>query len=349
VRIRWYRRARPAVALTVLLLGLSGAPASAQEWSAGRIHDPSAASDSAWPGGATVTVADSANAFGTNLSGLSFERAGVLWAVRNGPSRVYRLVPDGARWRPDPAGGWGSGKALRYADGSGAPDAEGVVATPDGMFVATERDNNSGATSRPKILRVDPAAATSSLPATAEWNLAPDLPALPANAGPEAISWVPDAYLTAHGFRDERTGAAYRPANYPGHGGGVFFVGVEANGTVYAYALTQTGGGYTRLATFPSGFPAVMDLEFEPATGHLWAACDDTCQGRTATLDLDAQGRFAVTHTYRRPAGLADDNNEGFAIAPRTACVAGHKPVVWSDDGNDGGHALRAGTLNCTP
>lgn len=92
-----------------------------------------------------------------------------------------------------------------------------------------------------------------------------------------------------------------------------------------------------------------MDLEFEPATGHLWAVCDDTCQGRTSTLDIDAQGKFAVTHTYDRPAGMSDYNNEGFAIAPHTTCTGGRKAVIWSDDGNDGGHALRAGTLNCTP
>ncbi|MET8410381.1 lamin tail domain-containing protein [Streptomyces sp. NPDC005195] len=302
-----------------------------------------------WPGGAAVTVADGSNVFGENLSGLSFESEGVLWAVDNGPGRLYRLVPNGATWRPDPAGGWGSGKALHYAGGSGDPDAEGVVVTPDGMFVATERDNGNSSTSMPKILRFDASSTASSLNATAEWNLTSDLPSLPANAGPEGISWVPDTFLTAHGFRDEHTGAAYDPAGYPGHGSGLFFAGVEDNGTVYAYALNQSGGGYTRVATITSGFPGVMDLEFEPATGHLWAACDDTCQGRTSTLDINAQGKFAVTHTYDRPTGMANYNNEGFAIAPQSACVGGHKPVLWSDDTNDGGHALRAGTLNCTP
>ncbi|MGW3629373.1 lamin tail domain-containing protein [Streptomyces sp. NPDC005122] len=302
-----------------------------------------------WPGGAAVTVADGSNVFGENLSGLSFESEGVLWAVDNGPGRLYRLVPNGATWRPDPAGGWGSGKALHYAGGSGDPDAEGVVVTPDGMFVATERDNGNSSTSMPKILRFDASSTASSLNATAEWNLTSDLPSLPANAGPEGISWIPDTFLTAHGFRDEHTGAAYDPAGYPGHGSGLFFAGVEDNGTVYAYALNQSGGGYTRIATVTSGLPGVMDLEFEPATGHLWAACDDTCQGRTSTLDINAQGKFAVTHTYDRPTGMANYNNEGFAIAPQTACVGGHKPVLWSDDTNDGGHALRAGTLNCTP
>ena len=298
-----------------------------------------------WPGGSAVTIADGSNVFGENLSGLSFESPGVLWAVNNGPGKLYRLTPSGSTWRPDPAGG----KSLRYANGSGDPDAEGVVFTPDGLFVVTERDNSKSSTSLPKVLRYDTSATSSTLSATAEWNLTADLPSLPANSGPEGISWIPDTFLTAHGFRDERTGAAYAPASYPGHGSGLFFVGVEATGAVHAYALTQSGGASTRVATIASGFPGVMDLEFEPATGHLWAACDDTCQGRTAVLDLNAQGRFAVTAVHDRPTGMANYNNEGFAIAPQSTCSAGRKPVLWSDDSNDGGHALRAGTLDCTP
>jgi hypothetical protein len=297
---------------------------------------------SAWPGSASVAIADGTNVFGENLSGLSFQSSTVLWAVKNGPGTIYRLVPNGATWQPDPAG-----KALHYANGSGDPDAEGVVVTPEGTFVATERDNSKSGTSLSKILRYDTSSAASSLNATAEWNLTADLPAVAANSGLEGISWIPDTFLTAHGFRDEHTGAAYNPATYSGHGAGLYFVGLEANGTVYAYALDQTGGGYTRIATIASGFAAVMDLEFEQATGHLWAACDDTCQGRTAKLDINAQGRFVATAVHNRPTGMSNYNNEGFAIAPQAACAAGSKPVIWADDGNDAGHALRSGTLPC--
>nr|WP_198541295.1 lamin tail domain-containing protein [Parafrankia soli] len=300
----------------------------------------------AWPGGTAVTVADAANAFGTNLSGLSFQSASVLWAVKNGPGALYRLVPSGATWIPDTSGGWTSGKALHYANGTGDLDAEGVVVTPDGVMVATERDNN-GSTSLPKIARFDVSSTATALNATAEWDLTSDLPAVAANSGPEGIAWIPDSFLTAHGFRDEHTSAAYNPASYPGHGSGLYFVGLEANGTIYAYALDQTGGGYTRIATVPSGFAGVMDLEYEPSSGHLWAACDDTCQGRTATLDVNAQGQLAVTAVYERPTGMANYNNEGFAIAPQETCASGLKPVLWSDDANDASHALRAGTLNC--
>jgi hypothetical protein len=303
----------------------------------------------AWPGGSTVAVADGSNVFGENLSGLSFESPSVLWAVNNGPGKLYRLVPSGATWRPDPASGWSSGKSLHYANGSGDPDAEGVVVTPEGLFAATERDNDKDGTSLPKILRFDASSSGSSLNATTEWNLKADLPAVDANSGPEGISWIPDSYLTAHGFRDERTGAAYTPGTYPGHGSGLFFVGLEANGTIYAYALNQSGGGFTRIATITSGFGGVMDLEFEQESGRLWAVCDDTCQGRSATLGIDAQGKFAPTAVYDRPTGMANYNNEGFAIAPQSTCSGGHKPVIWSDDANDANHALRSGTLTCTP
>jgi len=210
--------------------------------------------------------------------------------------------------------------------------------------VATERDNDNSGTSASKILRFDTSGSATSLNATAEWNLPSDLPSVAANSGLEGVSWIPDSFLTAHGFIDEHTGSAYNPATYAGHGTGLFFAGLEANGTVYGYALT-TGGTYTRVATVSSGLAGVMDLEFEASTGHLWAVCDDTCSGKSTTLDVNAQGHLSITHVHDRPTGLSNYNNEGFAISP--TCTSGHKQTLWSDDSNDGGHALRAGTLNC--
>jgi hypothetical protein len=310
-----------------------------------------------WPGGAAVAIADDAGTFGTNMSGLAYEASGgaepgVLWAVRNGPGTLYRLEWDGAKWAPARTDGWSAGKALHYPDGTGDTDSEGVTLTgagpAGGVFVSTERDNDDSGVSRPEVLRFDPAGTATSLSATKEWNLTADLPAVGSNSGLEAISWVPDTFLTSRGFLDENTGKAYDPSAYAGHGDGLFFVGLEGNGTIYAYALDQAGGGFTRVATIASGFPSVMDLQFEPETDHLWAVCDNTCDGRTATLDVDSGGKFAVTNVYERPGSMPDLNNEGFAIAPQSECVDGHKPVFWSDDDDDDGHALRSGTLNCT-
>ncbi|WP_188284753.1 lamin tail domain-containing protein [Streptomyces sp. CBMA29] len=313
---------------------------------------------SPWPGGSSVTTVDGANVFGTNLSGLAYEGSGgptpgVLWAVKNGPSTLYRLEWDGAKWAPDTADGWSAGKALHYPDGTGDPDAEGVALTgagpSGGVFVSTERDNSHSGVSRPEVLRFDPPGPSSgtSLNATREWNLTSDLPPVGANSGLEGITWVPDSYLTSHGFRDQHTGAAYSPAVYPGHGDGLFFVGLEGNGSVYAYALDQSGSGFTRVAAFASGFPSVMELQFDAGADRLWVVCDDTCNGRTATFAVGADGDFAATDLYERPASMPNLNNEGFVFAPQSECVSGRKPVFWSDDSDDDGHALRAGTINC--
>jgi len=308
---------------------------------------------SPWPGAGAVAIEDVANTFDGNMSGLAYEAAAkgnVLWAAKNGTGALYRLVDNGTDWVPDTTNGWGAGKVLHYADGTGDVDAEGVALTSagaaGGVYISSERDNNGGG-SRLSVLRYDAASAGSSLNATKEWNLTADLPAVGANAGLEAIAWVPDSFLVAEGLFDESTNAAYDPASHADHGTGLFFVGLEANGAVYAYALNQTTGGYTRVATIASGFAGVMDLEFEAATGSLWAVCDDTCNGRSATLEVGADGRFAVTHVYERPTGMADLNNEGFAMAPQTQCVAGVKSVFWADDSNTGGHSIRSGSLNC--
>jgi hypothetical protein len=299
------------------------------------------AADGAWPGDAAVTEADESDVFGKNLSGLSFGGPDLLWAVKNGPGTLYRLQQDGDVWAPD-----GDGQSLHYPGGDGDPDAEGVVATADGVFAATERDNDNKDDSLQEILRFDPSSSSDSLDATGEWNLTSDLPESDANTGIEGIAWVPDSYLVGHGFHDQNTGATYDPSAYPNHGDGLYLVGLESDGGVYAYALDLTGTGYTRVATVRTGLPAVMDLEFDPAAEHLWAECDDTCDGQSQVLGIDGQGAFAVAATYDRPGEMPNYNNEGFAIAPQ--CADGRRTVFWSDDDNDDDHALRSGTLSCT-
>ncbi|GAB3931075.1 hypothetical protein GCM10029976_034230 [Kribbella albertanoniae] len=145
-----FRRTTVSAVVVAVSLSLVSAPAHAA---------------TAWPGGPAVTVADGSNVFGTNLSGLSFESPDVLWAVKNGPSTLYRLVRDGTRWKPDAVGG----RTLNYHDGTGDPDAEGVVRTPDGLLVATERDGDDSGTSLLKVLRYNPNSTAKSVNAVAEW------------------------------------------------------------------------------------------------------------------------------------------------------------------------------------
>ena len=291
-----------------------------------------------WPGGADVRVLDDEATFGGDLSGLDYAD-GVLWAVENGNGLLYRLEGEGFA----PASGWAAGKALRYPDGTGKVDAEGVTAVGSAVYVSSERNNAQGSVSRPSVLRFDPSASGAELVANAEWNLAADFPGLGANAGLEGITWIPDSWLVAQGFVDARTSAAYDPALYAGHGGGVFFVGVEGTASVYAYVL-QDSGAFARIATIATPFALVADVQFD--RGLLWVVCDEACDGRTATYEIDDAGAFAASHVYARPANAANVANEGFAIG--AGCVEGVAQTFYADDADTDGFSLRSGTLTCT-
>ncbi len=325
---------------------------------------PTGPSGAPWPGLGDVQTVDGMNVFGTNMSGLAYEGASggspaVLWAAKNGPGTLYRLIASGDLWIPDPANNWGAGKTLRYPDSLGDVDAEGVTfaggTSAGGMYVAAERNNAASGVSRNSVLRYDVSQTWTTLRATHEWNLTADLPVTGANLGAEAIAWIPDSVLVNRQFFDESKGAAYAPADYPDHGTGIFFVALEANGVVYAYALNHANSTFTRIATITTGYPGVMDLEYDPSTHYLWATCDDGCNNTFGVLEIDTgagsptRGRFVGPRSFARPAGLGNFNNEGFAITPSSECVGGVKPVFWADDNQTGGHALRRGSITCGP
>lgn len=312
-----------------------------------------------WPGSGTVAAVDAGSVFGGDMSGLAYQPSGssapgVLWGSRNGgPGAVFRLVWDGSNWTPDTADGWDAGKPALYTDGAGEADAEGITVVGSAIYLATERNNANSGVSRNSILRYDATAAGASLVATHEWNITADLPPNTANTGLEAIAFVPDAFLVSSGFIDASTGAAYNPADYGDHAGGLFFVGVEATGAIYAYALNHTDGSSDQIAEIASGFDGVMGLEFDTGSGTLWAACDDGCGGEVALFEIDtvaaspSLGQFVITAVHARPAGMDNLNNEGIALGAPTECVGGERPFYWADDGETGGNALRRGSVGC--
>ncbi|WP_397313100.1 carbohydrate-binding protein [Parafrankia sp. CH37] len=225
--------------------------------------------------------------------------------------------------------------------------------------MTTERDNASNKIALNSILRIDPSAAGSTLTATAQWDLTSEYPWLStgnsteANLGFEGVTYVPDSYLTANGFVDQHTGAAYDPANYPGHGAGLFFAALESNGNLYAYALGGNGS-FTRIAIVSTGLPKVQDVQYDPDLGRIWALCDNDCAVTSTLLKIDSTGSIVPEKVFSRPAGLPDNNIEGFAVAPVGSAGGQTREVVWGDDGIYGagvgsatnGHALYAGTLN---
>ncbi|MEV7609795.1 lamin tail domain-containing protein [Microbacterium sp. NPDC089320] len=304
---------------------------------------------SPWPGSADVRVLDTAPTFLEDSSGLDVQETAdgsFLWAVDNGEGRIWKLEAhaDGS-FSQIP--GWESGKRVRFQKDAGdtgapGPDTEGIAVDGEGsVYVASERDNSAKGVNQNTILKVDPEASAGDLVAEQEWDLTSLLPAVGANLGMEAVQWVPDSVLDGALF-DLNTAAAYDSADYAGHGGGLFFVAVEDNGHVYAFAL-GAGGDATLVSEIAPGLPGVMALDYDSVLDVLWAVCDDGCQGQSAQITLNGTAQPSIAH-FARPAGMPDINNEGFATAPASLSVDGQRPVWWFADGF-AAEALRVGTL----
>ncbi|WP_305684624.1 lamin tail domain-containing protein [Microbacterium sp.] len=302
-----------------------------------------------WPGSADVRVLDTAPMFLEDGSGLDIQETAdgtFLWAVDNGEGRIWKLkaAADGSVSMVD---GWAEGKRVRFQKdaenpGAAGPDTEGITTDADGLvYVASERDNSAKGVNENKILQVDPNGAGPDLVALTEWDLTALLPAVGANLGIEAVEWVPDAALTGKLFDDEAQ-AAYDPAEYAGKKAGLFFVAVEDNGGVYAFALSADGSAQL-VSTIDPGLAGVMALDYDSVLGVMWAVCDDGCHGASAQITLNGTAEPGIAH-FARAAGLPDINNEGFATAPASLASNGQRPVWWFADGF-ASEALRTGTL----
>ncbi|WP_245958650.1 lamin tail domain-containing protein [Microbacterium bovistercoris] len=328
-------------------------------------EEPGAA---AWPGSPDVTVVDETAMFLEDSSGLDTQATPdgtVLWAVDNGTGTFWKLnaAADGTATFAD---GWADGKRARFQRDAGnpaaaGPDSEGITVDGEGrVYLASERDNSKKGVNQNVVLEVDPDAPGPDVVADREWDLTATLPQVAANTGIEAVEWVADERLAGK-LVDRNTSAPYDPARYPGHGDGLFFVAVEDNGFVYAYALGDDGG-IAQVASIDPGLGGVMALDYDTALGGLWAVCDDGCEGRSAHIAFT--GSVPEISLFDRPAGMPNLNNEGFATSPESVAVQGDaartaraasgptadaaaaaaRPVWWFADGAQPA-ALRSGTL----
>lgn len=336
----------------------------------GEPGDPTA---TVWPGSADVTVLDESPMFLEDSSGLDFQETTegtFLWAVDNGTGTFWKLVA-GSEGGVDFADGWEQGKRARFqhdADDPAAagPDAEGITLDAAGrVYLASERDNSDKGVNANVVLAIDADAVGPDVVADQEWDLTATLPQVAANTGVEAVEWVPDAALAGL-LIDANTDMAYDPADYPGHGDGLFFVAVEDNGFVYAYAL-GADGSIDQVAVIDPGLGGVMALDYDTVLDELWAVCDNGCEGAAARIAFTG-AEPTIVH-FARPAGMPNLNNEGFATAPASlssgveapaaptrstvtpaalaaaaAVEATVRPVWWFADGELPA-ALRTGTL----
>ena len=305
----------------------------------------------AWPGAATVSVVDAVDAFTDldandegDVSGAAFDPAdpSILWVVMN-KGRLFKMHKVDGAYAAFPE--WDGGLPLRFADGGGELDAEGVTIGPDGAaYLTSERDNGRAKdTSYNKVARFDVGAVTSAtteLVATHEWDVNGFVPT-GTNLGLEGITYVPDEFLVESGWKVD--GVAYAAGDHATPG--LFVTAVEATGALHFFSLA-VGTAPVEVKVESSGLPWSMDVAYDADRAALWALCDDGCGGVYNLLTV-VDGDFEVAHSYARPAGMPNLNNEGMAVAPASTCVDGFQEVVWADDGDTDGHSLRSGTLPC--
>ncbi len=303
-----------------------------------------------WPGATDTLEIDQSPMFLSDSSGLdtqSTSEGDFLWAVDNGTGTFWKLAvsPGGAVAFAD---GWATGKRARFQKdaanpAAAGPDAEGITIADDGfVYLAVERDNSAKGVNYNVVMQLDPNEAGPDVVASQEWNLTNVLPAVGANLGLEAIEWVADADLAGK-LWDDNTKAPYDPANYAGHGSGLFFVGIEDRGQLFAVALLP-GGEAEIVAELTAGLGGIMALDYDTVLGVLWAVCDDGCSGTLAQITLNGSDTPDVAHVLP-PAGLPNINNEGFATAPAASAVNGQRPAWWFADGYDT-NSLRVGQLS---
>lgn len=248
-----------------------------------------------------------------DMSGVDFDSEGNAYVVNNGTGTLYVLAYDADT---DTYSVKQTFK-LNYPDGGGTVDAEGVTVNPDGsVYVATERNNDDKSVSRPSLLHFELTdSEEGSLDATAEVPLKEIVVEIGANAGLEAVEYVPeiDGYA----------------------------VGVEATGDVLF--VTIENGKATLVDTYESPFEGVMALDY--SDGVLRALCDEVCEGRSVELTFDGEKFVSDGAIFDRPAGLGNLANEGFAsFADETGTR-----YLWADDGVADGVSLRSAFVPAQP
>lgn len=280
------------------------------------LHEPII--DCAWPSYAiqSLVPADPDGDLQIGLSAAAFDPIRrQLWTVRSaeGASAIWRLAPgpgEGASdWTlAEAQGGPAEWKDLPYdlegitvADPVRQPDLVHVLAEDLGDVVALDLSRSGVAA------EID------------RWDLSPFLPTLE-SLGPEAITYVPEEVLLEDDFVDGQ-----------GHGwkrgfGGLFLVGHQNGGRVYAFSLGN-GGAVDLVGQYLTARSETSGLELDPLTGrlYLWhGATNDLEVARLSSVEVGEPFRKLVTeYVFSHP---SEENLEGMAVSSEP-CVDGRRSL----------------------
>lgn len=311
--------------------------------------DPTAGiEDNNWPGLEDITILDETPIFDLkDLSGLD-NHEGWLYGVNNKEGRffVFKVVDGKVEFAP---GFDAKGKAVNFKTDANdptklGPDSEGITVDSKGrVYIAVERDNNNKNENYNVILQVaDPFKDQKVMVADKQWNITSLLPAVGANLGIETIEWVPFKNLNGLLY-DQSKNKAFDANDYKdAYADGVFFVGMEANGHIYALILKEDETAQL-IADIDSGLGGVMGMDYDLSNNVLWAQTDDGYNNIHTVIQFNGTNNPKKVH-MSAPAGMDPKlNNEGFVIDP-SVDKDGNRNTYWFMDGTNEG-AFRNGKL----
>ncbi len=270
-----------------------------------------------------------------NLSGAVWNpHSRELWLARNGgPAMVWALERRDDGWQVAEDGDlrkvWSPGDDLSFGDLEAITFAD--FEEPNTLFGLDE--------SQSRIRQWDFAGEARDV---ASWDLDADMPIPTSWLGPEGLTFVPDRFLEAQGFRD--ADGALATSRYGT--GGLFFVGHQDEGLVYVFDLDRGSTDYTFIGTFSTAAPETAGLEFDPSTGLLWVfhgGSDLTLEAtRLSWTEIEGEDgprrvcdSVVIYSGPNIPAG-GSTNLEGIALMGIEDCRNGTRSAfVTTDDGGD--------------
>lgn len=292
-----------------------------------------------WPGIDEVKVLDETSIFDLkDLSGLD-NHDGWIYGVNNKEGRfvIFKIENDQVIFAP---GFDNKGKAVKFIKDANdpkaaGPDSEGITVDNKGrVYLAVERDNGDKNVNKNMILQVaDPFKDAKEMVADREWNITKLLPDVGANLGIETIEWV--SFDNINGLLyDQKNNKALDKKDYPNaYADGVFFVGMEANGHVYALILEENGNAEV-ISDIKTGLGGVMSMDFDTENNVLWANADNDYNNIHNIIQFNGIKDPKIVHVTAPKDMNIDLNNEGFMIDPK-ASADGLRSTYWFMDGEN--------------
>lgn len=292
-----------------------------------------------WPGIDEVKILDETSIFDLkDLSGLD-SHDGWTYGVNNKEGRfvIFKVVNDQVIFAP---GFDNKGKAVKFIKDANnpkaiGPDSEGITVDSKGrVYLAVERDNGEKNINKNMILQVaDPFKDKKEMLADKEWNITNLLPDVGANLGIETIEWV--SFDNINGLLyDQKNNKALDKNDYPNaYSNGIFFVGLEANGHVYALVLEEDGKAEV-ISEIETGLGGVMSMDFDLANNVLWANADNDYNNIHNIIQFNGSKIPKIVHVTAPKDMNIDLNNEGFMIDPEVS-EDGLRATYWFMDGKN--------------